>query len=222
MAQRKVATRSGPSRRASGHPAGPGPGTGRARKTAKTRAAAGAKPAAGRSARKPSPRSRPEKPASAARRMPPAMTARGAAQPGGRRTVELFDRAQDDEDAVPTLPSSLDFDQRPSAARSGRAELEERYREHPETSPGLTAGDIDADWQAAYSVGDEAPGGDNPTPGQVVVEDVGRALGIEYDVEEELKGAEKIAIRDRHRWELDPASSEDYPERTKGARRKKR
>jgi len=34
-----------------------------------------------------------------------------------------------------------------------------------------TAGDVDAGWEAAYSVGDEAPGGDNPTPGQTVVED---------------------------------------------------
>lgn len=122
----------------------------------------------------------------------------------------------------PSLPSSLGLDQRASAARSGRAELEERYREHHETDPGLTGGDIDADWVAAYSVGDEAPGGDNPTPGQTVVEDVGRALGVEYEADEELKGADKIETRDRHRWELNPASSEDYPERTKGGRKKKR
>jgi hypothetical protein len=32
---------------------------------------------------------------------------------------------------------------------------------------------------------------------------------------EELKGAEKVSKRDRHRWELDPASSEDYPDRRK-------
>ena len=30
---------------------------------------------------------------------------------------------------------------------------------------------------------------------------------------EELKGADKISERDKHRWELDPASSEDYPDR---------
>jgi hypothetical protein len=27
-----------------------------------------------------------------------------------------------------------------------------------------------------------------------------------------LKAADKIAERDRHRWELDPASAEDYPD----------
>jgi hypothetical protein len=83
----------------------------------------------------------------------------------------------------------------------------------------MTAGDVDADWVSAYSVGDEAPGGDNPTPGQNVVEDRGRALGVEYGIEEELKSEEKTESRDRHRWELDPASSEDYQDRTKGGRK---
>jgi hypothetical protein len=119
------------------------------------------------------------------------------------------------------IPSSLNANRRPSAARSGRVELEERFRQHHETGPGMTAGDIDADWESAYSVGDEAPGGDNPTPGQTVVEDVGRALGIEYEDGEELKASDKIESRDRHRWELDPASAEDYAERTKGGQRRR-
>jgi hypothetical protein len=126
------------------------------------------------------------------------------------------------DDVVAGVPSSLNMNRRPSAARSGRAELEERYREHHETGPGMTAGDVDADWASAYSVGDEAPGGDNPTPGQAIVEDVGRALGVEYEDGEELKAADKIENRDRHRWELDPASSEDYPERTKAGPKRKR
>ena len=58
-----------------------------------------------------------------------------------------------------------------------------------------------------------APGGDNPTPDQDVVEEIGRALGVQYDDNEELKSADKIAERDRHRWEFDPASSEDYKDR---------
>lgn len=74
---------------------------------------------------------------------------------------------------------------------------------------------MDADWAKAYDSGDEAPGGDNPTPDQDVVDEIGRSLGIQYDDAEELKGADKLSERDRHRWELDPASSEDYPERGK-------
>ena len=75
------------------------------------------------------------------------------------------------------------------------------------------AGDVDADWEDAYSVGDEAPGGDNPTPDQDRVDDIGKALGVEYEDNEELKASDKIAERDRQRWELDPASSDDYKDR---------
>ena len=67
--------------------------------------------------------------------------------------------------------------------------------------------------KSAYSVGDEAPGGDNPTPDQDLVDDIGRAVGVEYQDNEELKGEAKIIKRDRNRWELDPASSDDWDER---------
>ena len=118
------------------------------------------------------------------------------------------------DEIVPTPPSSLDMDSHSSAARSGRAELEDNLRKHGRSmSPGLTGGDIDADYENAYFSGDEAPGGDNPTPDQEVVDDIGKALGVEYDDNEELKSGDKVIERDRHRWELDPASAEDYRDR---------
>ncbi len=117
------------------------------------------------------------------------------------------------EESLPGPPSSLNMDRHGSAARTGRAEMREARREHTETSPAMTGGDVDADWEDAYAVGDEAPGGDNPTPDQDRVDDIGRALGIEYQDNEELKGSDKVASRDKHRWELDPASSEDYRDR---------
>jgi hypothetical protein len=116
-------------------------------------------------------------------------------------------------DVVPTPPSSLNLDRHPSAARSGRADLQTQLSNHNETGPSLTGGDLDADWQSAYSSGDEAPGGDNPTPDQDIVDEIGRSLGLEYEDNEELKGAEKLEERDRHRWELDPASSDDFDDR---------
>ena len=122
-------------------------------------------------------------------------------------------RLREVEETVPGPPSSLNMDRHGSAARTGRAELRQAKREHTETSPAMTGGDVDADWEDAYAVGDEAPGGDNPTPDQDRVDDIGRALGIEYQDNEELKGADKIIERDRHRWEYDPASSEDYKDR---------
>ncbi|HXG56812.1 MAG TPA: DUF6335 family protein [Vicinamibacterales bacterium] len=118
------------------------------------------------------------------------------------------------DETVPSPPSSLDPNLTlSSAAVSGGHKLEHSMAEHTETSPAMTGGDVDADWQEAYAVGDEAPGGDNPTPDQDRVDDIGKALGVEYEDNEELKGADKIADRDRHRWELDPASSDDYRDR---------
>ena len=90
--------------------------------------------------------------------------------------------------------------------------MKDRLSKNTSGGPALTAGDVDADWESAETVGDEAPGGDNPTPDQDVVDDIGRALGVEYDDDEELQGGAEIADRDRHRWELDPASKDDDEE----------
>jgi hypothetical protein len=170
-------------------------------------------------ARKATPRKAPARKAPAkpaVRRAAPA--ARNAAAPRTlpARKAPGLDRARRivrDDDVVQAPPSSLDLDRNASAARTGRRELAERFSAHNETSPALTGGDIDADWEGAYASGDEAPGGDNPTPDQDIVDDIGKAVGNEYQDNEELKGADKIIKRDKHRWELDPASAEDYDDR---------
>jgi hypothetical protein len=117
------------------------------------------------------------------------------------------------EESVPTPPSSLDMQRRGTAVRTGRAEVAQHLHEHRGMSPDITGGDVDVDLEDAYFTGDEAPGGDNPTPDQDIVDDIGKALGVEYQDNEELKGVDKVKARDRKRWELDPASSEDYKER---------
>jgi hypothetical protein len=98
-----------------------------------------------------------------------------------------------------------------SAARAGHDDLRAQLAQHTEASPAMTAGDVDAKWQDAYAIGDEAPGGDNPTPGQDRVDDIGKALGIQYQDAQELQGGDEVTERDHHRWELDPASSDDWP-----------
>ena len=89
--------------------------------------------------------------------------------------------------------------------------LQERT-EYSDTSPVLTGGDVDADWQRAAASGEESVGGTVATPDQDVVDDIGRAVGVQYEDNEELKGEAKISKRDKHRWELDPASAEDFNE----------
>ena len=102
------------------------------------------------------------------------------------------------DETMRTPPSSLDMDRRPSAASSGRKNLDESIRLRPGMTPALTGGDVDADWENAYFSGDEAPGGDNLTPDQEDVDDMGKALGVEYQDNEELQGSEKVVKRDAH------------------------
>ena len=117
------------------------------------------------------------------------------------------------EQVVPTPPSSLDMKRRGTAARSGRAEMAGQRERRRSLSPELAGGDADVDLENAYFTGDEAAGGDNPTPDQDLVDDIGRAVGVEFQDNEELD-ADKVSDRDKHRWELDPASSEDYKDRS--------
>jgi len=91
---------------------------------------------------------------------------------------------------------------------------QQELNKHNAKSPKLTGGDVDAGWQQADG-GEEVAGGDNATPDQDVVEELGEALGVTYQDAEPLRGSEKIQERDQERWELDPASSEDYAERNK-------
>jgi hypothetical protein len=120
-----------------------------------------------------------------------------------------------EDETVPGAPSSLNFAAKASAAESGHQMYNHRAKQHTEGGATLTGGDVDSDWNAAYSSGEETPGGDMSTPDQDVVEEIGRALGVEYEDAEELKGAEKIESRDRNRWEYDPASAEDYKDRNR-------
>lgn len=91
--------------------------------------------------------------------------------------------------------------------------LQQRRQEYTETSPELTGGDVDAYWQDADAVGDEAVGGTSPTPDQNVTEDLEAAVGLEMDDKAFLRTNEILEQRDDKRWELDPMSSEDYQER---------
>ena len=96
----------------------------------------------------------------------PSSQAKKTAAPGRASPAGLSGAsAPDERGPSPAVPSSLDLDQRPSAARSGRAELEERYREHHETGPGMTAGDVDADWAVGLQRRRRGPGRRQPDAG---------------------------------------------------------
>ena len=95
---------------------------------------------------------------------------------------------------------------------SGSDQLARRIRDHHSRTPKLSGGDIDAAWDQA-DVGEETVGGSTPTPDQDVVDELGEAVGLTYQDNEELHTTEKLEKRDRKRWDLDPASADDYAER---------
>ncbi|AFY55622.1 hypothetical protein Riv7116_3149 [Rivularia sp. PCC 7116] len=99
--------------------------------------------------------------------------------------------------------------QQPGINTGGRT-IEARLNQHNATSPELTGGDVDAYWEGANAVGDEAVGGTVATPDKNVTEELGKAVGLEMEDRQPLQTNDILDRRDDERWELDPKSSEDY------------
>lgn len=115
------------------------------------------------------------------------------------------DRNGIDDEIEPPIPD----------VSAGSAKLAQRLREDSLADPTITGGDLDADSANAQFGGEESAGSSSPSPDQNDVGKIGRAMGIEYADNEELKVGEKERGRDIHRWELDPASSDDYTDRVR-------
>jgi hypothetical protein len=93
------------------------------------------------------------------------------------------------------------------------ADAEELLREattRRATSPALSGGDVDADWPRAESAGEEAVGGTVATPDQDVVDEIGRALGVERASDAEVRSSEELLHdRDRRRWQLERDAADE-------------
>ncbi|NDD27858.1 MAG: hypothetical protein EB084_06300 [Proteobacteria bacterium] len=80
----------------------------------------------------------------------------------------------------------------------------------------LVAGDAETsfvDLVDANTVGQGGVSGAWQLTDPVTVDEIGRAIGIEYRDDEPLQSNRKMRQRDAafRRWELDPASSDDWP-----------
>ena len=102
---------------------------------------------------------------------------------------------------------------------AGSARLAHRLQNDALADPTITAGDMDAQWEAAQFSGDESAVSSMPTPEHNMVDDIGKAMGVTYSDNEELRFGEKERSRDQKRWELDPASSDDYQDRVRDEER---
>ena len=110
-----------------------------------------------------------------------------------------------DDDIEPPIPD----------IQASAANLANRLKNDPNADPIISAGDLDARFEDAQFTGDESAVSSMPTPDQSVVEEIGQAMGITYADNEELRVGEKERDRDKKRWELDPASADDYQDRMK-------
>lgn len=75
--------------------------------------------------------------------------------------------------------------------------------------------DIDSEWDMSSCSVDDYLTSAHARDG---AEEFARAFGIHYEAHESLRLGDKERARDARRWELDPASSEDYLARTRGTR----
>ena len=131
------------------------------------------------------------------------------------KTEKLIDWEEDER--KDRNRNGLDDDLEPPAVdiSAGAAKLAHRMQEDGLADPIVTGGDPDAQLEGAQFSGDESAVSSMTTPEHNMVDDIGRSMGVTYQDDEELKFGEKERSRDLKRWELDPASSEDYQERLK-------
>lgn len=119
--------------------------------------------------------------------------------------MDEIDRYTDDDDVL------QDFAER-QLLNTGRDELIERLEVHHSKTPDLSGGDIDARWEDADVSGEESVGGTVTTPDQDVVDELGTAVGINYEANQPLATADMLNERDENRFELSSASMESDPD----------
>jgi Family of unknown function (DUF6335) len=118
-----------------------------------------------------------------------------------------------DESSKKIVPSyGTGVEELPGYTTEGR-QMFGRIHDYNEGSETLTGGDIDANYEQADADGDESVGGTAPTPDMDIVDNLGKAVGIEMDDTEFLHTNDILEQRDDERWEMEPRSSEDYEDR---------
>lgn len=135
------------------------------------------------------------------------------------KTEKLIDWEENERDDRNRNGIADDIEPDMPDIQAGSAKLAHRLANDSLADPTITAGDVDAQWEGAQFSGDESAVSSMTTPDNNVVDDIGRAMGVTYGDNEELKFGDKERSRDRKRWELDPASSDDYVDRVRDEER---
>ena len=128
------------------------------------------------------------------------------AQWEGQPEEELLEQFNTREDAAPIFSGLCD-------RNTGMGRTLSKLKTIALSGSDVTGGDLDDNWYQAEVVGEEAVGGQTPTPDQNVTEQLLQAMGIGAVDGELIQVREKLERRDLLRWELKPESAEDYQER---------
>jgi hypothetical protein len=122
-----------------------------------------------------------------------------------KRDIDTDEAARRYEQSAPDSEAVI----KDKLAEMGRKLVEREREKYHSVGPELTAGDVDARWQEAEDSGAESPGGHVATPDQDNVDEIGRAVGMEFQDNQELRTPEEVlSRRDRRRWELDKRSAD--------------
>ncbi len=158
-----------------------------------------------------------------------------AADLASNRDDDTLDTQNDDQDALALGPTGTDGviddpdlarvfkeEQSGHGEQSGRAhawhELRLRAGEHLD----LALADLDANLEDAVFVGEDVIAGAAVQPDANDVREIGRTVGVNYEDSEPLDMREKVGHRDDARWELNPASADDWAQRKHREEREER
>lgn len=129
---------------------------------------------------------------------------------------EFEDEEFEDEEVIDDRPQAFteSYGTGLQGKPSDRAGRFSRRDSHMLNEPefALTGGDVDANFEDADAVGEEAVGGTVATPDQDTIEELAAAVGIQTDDRSFLRTNDMLEQRDDRRWELDPESADDYEE----------
>lgn len=122
-----------------------------------------------------------------------------------KKTPEAFNYLSNDPNFVPD-PEIEEFMEEEIAHAPKDPDLLAQRLHNTAASPQDSGGDLDAQWEDVNNTGSETFAGDSPTPDQSLVEENARAIGISFEDNEELDFLDKVARRDRDRYELEEQS----------------
>ena len=123
-----------------------------------------------------------------------------------KKRPEDFEYLSNNPDVVPDPEIEEFMEEEIARAPKDPNHLAQRLRNNTSASPLDAGGDLDASWEDVNDSGTESVAGDNPTPDQSNVEENARAVGVNFEDNQELDLTDQLERRDRERFELDPRS----------------